>query len=116
LISWIQRVPAGGFGFGFGFSIASWGWMNPGISAKGLAPSIIRAENRVLVRLRGTADTNPRHNLWSGIHTRLSAEIIEHQKQVDGLIVWEWICSTIGRPCPKLKRGEGRTVTVGSIT
>jgi hypothetical protein len=59
------------------------------------------------------AAADPRHNVWSGIHTRLSAEIIEHQKQVDGLIVWDWICGTIGRPCPKLKRAEGRTVTVG---
>src|ERR1700738_1618599 len=59
------------------------------------------------------AAADPRHNVWSGIHTRLSAEIIEHQKQVDGLIVWDWICGTIGRPCPKLKRADGRTTTVG---
>ena len=27
--------------------------------------------------------------------------------------MWDWICGTIGRPCPKLKRADGRTVTVG---
>lgn len=59
------------------------------------------------------AAADPRHNVWSGIHARLSAEIIEQQKQVDGLIVWDWICGTIGRPCPKLKRANGRTVAVG---
>lgn len=56
---------------------------------------------------------NPRRNVWSGIHTRLSAEIIENEKQVDGLIVWDWICGTIGRPCPKLERANGRQTTVG---
>ena len=51
------------------------------------------------------AAADPRHNVWSGIHTRLSAEIIEHQKQVDGLIVWDWICGGL-RPCPKVKRDQ----------
>ena len=45
---------------------------------------------------------DPRHNLWSGIHTRLSAEIIEREQRVDGLIVWDWICGTTARACPKL--------------
>ena len=30
--------------------------------------------------------SDPRHNVWSGIHTRLSAEIIENEKLVDGLV------------------------------
>jgi len=50
---------------------------------------------------------NPRHNVWSGIHTRLSAEIIHRKVQVDGLIVWDMLCGSIGRPCPKLKAGTG---------
>lgn len=45
---------------------------------------------------------DPRHNVWSGIHTRLSAEIIDRQQRVDGLVVWDWICGTLGRPCPKI--------------
>lgn len=55
---------------------------------------------------------NPRHNVWSGIHTRLSAEIIENSKQVDGLIVWDWLCGTLGRPCPKLTSARNRGITV----
>lgn len=45
---------------------------------------------------------DPRHNVWSGIHTRLSAEIIDREQRVDGLVVWDWICGTLGRPCPKI--------------
>jgi hypothetical protein len=56
---------------------------------------------------------DPRHNAWSGIHTRLSAEIIERETVVDGLIIWDWICGTIGRPCPKLDRLENRRTVVG---
>lgn len=56
---------------------------------------------------------NPRHNVWSGIHTRLGAEIIAGEKQVDGLIVWDYLCGTVARPCPKLDRRAGRQVTIG---
>jgi ribosomal protein S8 len=45
---------------------------------------------------------DPRHNAWSGIHTRLGAEIIARQQRVDGLVVWDMVCGTIGRPCPKI--------------
>lgn len=45
---------------------------------------------------------DPRHNAWSGIHTRLSAEIITRQELVDGCIIWDMVCGTIGRPCPKV--------------
>jgi len=31
---------------------------------------------------------DPRLNAWSGIHTRLSAEIISRQQQVDGVRIW----------------------------
>lgn len=56
---------------------------------------------------------DPRHNVWSGIHTRLSAEIIEGGKAVDGVIVWDWLCGTISRPCPKLNAFPGSANTVG---
>lgn len=59
----------------------------------------------------GSAD--PRKNVWSGIHTRLGAEMIENEKQVDGLIVWDWLCGTAARLCPKLLRKQGRLTTVG---
>lgn len=45
---------------------------------------------------------DPRRNTWSGIHTRLSADMISRNRQVDGLIVWDMVCGTIGRPCPKI--------------
>jgi len=56
---------------------------------------------------------DPRHNVWSGIHTRLSAEIIFRSQRVDGLIVWDMVCGTIGRPCPKLAADPRRSTTVG---
>ena len=46
--------------------------------------------------------SDPRRNAWSGIHTRLSAEMIARQQQVDGVIVWDMLCGTAGRPCPKI--------------
>lgn len=45
---------------------------------------------------------DPQRNVWSGVHTRLSAEIIANSKTVDGLIVWDWVCGTLGRQCPKV--------------
>ncbi|TPM33542.1 hypothetical protein FJ955_01990 [Mesorhizobium sp. B2-2-2] len=58
---------------------------------------------------------DPRHNVWSGIHTRLSAEIISREQRVDGLIVWDWICGTLGRPCPKAMLGASTITTVGQF-
>lgn len=55
---------------------------------------------------------DPRRNVWSGLHTRLSAEIISNSKRVDGLIVWDWVCGTVGRRCPKLEKDTSRTTTV----
>jgi hypothetical protein len=56
---------------------------------------------------------DPRHNVWSGIHTRLSAEIISSSQVVDGLIVWDMVCGTIGRPCPKVESDKARLTAVG---
>lgn len=56
---------------------------------------------------------DPRHNVWSGIHTRLSAEIISRAQRVDGLVVWDMVCSTIGRPCPKIANDTSRLTAVG---
>lgn len=50
---------------------------------------------------------DPRHNIWSGIHTRLGAETIHRRVQVDALIVWDMLCGSAGRPCPKLPNGRG---------
>lgn len=58
---------------------------------------------------------DPRHNSWSGIHTRLSAEIISRGQLVDGLVIWDMVCATIGRPCPKIigDGSEDRLTEVG---
>jgi len=55
---------------------------------------------------------DPRRNAWSGIHTRLSAEVISEQKQVDGVIIWDMVCGTVGRPCPKLAGAPERTTAI----
>lgn len=57
---------------------------------------------------------DPRHNVWSGVHTRLSAEMISRSQHVDGLVVWDWLCGTIGRPCPKVNSGRAQLQRVGS--
>lgn len=59
---------------------------------------------------------DPRHNVWSGIHTRLSAEIISRQQVINGVIVWDMVCGTIGRPCPKIERNSERVTSIGPYT
>lgn len=54
------------------------------------------------------AGADPRHNAWSGIHTRLSAEIISRRQVVDGVVIWDMVCGTTGRPCPKLTAAPDR--------
>ena len=61
------------------------------------------------------AGANPSRNAWSGIHTRLSAEIIDKEKQVDGLVIWDMVCGTIGRVCPKLTAEPDRYTEVGQF-
>jgi len=57
--------------------------------------------------------SDPRHNVWSGIHTRLSAEIVSREQRLDGLVVWDWICGTAGRKCPKIEDRPNRLTEVG---
>lgn len=52
---------------------------------------------------------NPRRNAWSGIHTRLSAEMITRNQRVDGVVMWDMVCGTLGRPCPKLTNPTRQT-------
>lgn len=56
---------------------------------------------------------DPRHNAWSGLHTRLSAEIISRQQRIDGVLIWDMVCGTIGRPCPKLQNAPQRLTDAG---
>jgi hypothetical protein len=59
---------------------------------------------------------DPRHNAWSGIHTRLSAEIIFREQRVDGVIIWDMVCGTIGRSCPKVADNPERLTEVGPFS
>lgn len=59
---------------------------------------------------------DPRRNAWSGVHTRLSAEIISRNQRVDGVVIWDMICSTLGRPCPKVLTDPSRLTVVGPFS
>jgi len=72
------------------------------------------AEEFVIWSVCTNPGADPRHNAWSGIHTRLSAEIIYRSQKVDGLLIWDMVCGTVGRPCPKLKGDENRTTQIAS--
>jgi hypothetical protein len=48
------------------------------------------------------AAADPRHNAWSGIHTRLGAAILAESQRVDALVIWDMLCGGLARPCPKL--------------
>jgi hypothetical protein len=54
---------------------------------------------------------DPQHNAWSGIHTRLSAEIISRSQRIDGLVIWDMVCGTVGRPCPKIAEEDDSRIT-----
>lgn len=70
------------------------------------------ADEFVIWSLCQNPGSNPRHNAWSGIHTRLSTEIIHKQQPVDGLIIWDMLCGTLGRICPKLALSKNRSTLV----
>ncbi len=52
-------------------------------------------------------------NVWSGIHSRISADIISRQQVVDGLVVWGMMCGSATRPCPKIITDSARITEVG---
>ncbi len=66
------------------------------------------ADEFVVWSLCQNPGSDPRHNAWSGIHTRLSAEIVALRERVDGLIIWDMLCGTLARPCPKLQAEPNR--------
>jgi hypothetical protein len=71
------------------------------------------AQEFIIWSVCSNAAADPRHNAWSGLHTRLSPEIIEGGKLVDGVMIWDWLCGTIARPCPKLALDDSRVTSVG---
>lgn len=70
------------------------------------------ADEFVIWSLCQNPAADPRHNAWSGIHTRLSAEIVHQRELVDGLIIWDELCGGLGRPCPKLAAEASRATRV----
>ena len=56
--------------------------------------------------------SDPRLNAWSGIHTRIGGKIVAERSLVDGLVIWDMLCGTIGRQCPKLKEDRSRATTL----
>lgn len=67
------------------------------------------ADEFIIWSLCTNVGADPRRNAWSGIHTRLSAEMISRQQRVDGLVIWDMVCGTVGRPCPKVATVDRRT-------
>jgi hypothetical protein len=56
---------------------------------------------------------NPKLNAWSGIHTRIGADMLGRPGQrVDGVIIWDMMCGTVGRACPKLHNAPERVTVV----
>lgn len=74
------------------------------------------ANEFIIWSLCTNAGSDPRHNAWSGIHTRLSAEIIAREQQVDGIVIWDMVCGTIGRPCPKVAGDKSRLTECGPFS
>jgi len=65
------------------------------------------ADEFVIWSLCQNPGADPKHNLWSGVHTRLGGKIIAEKEPVDALIVWDSLCGDPGRPCPKIAAGRG---------
>jgi hypothetical protein len=61
----------------------------------------------VLWSLCQNAASSPPHSIWSGLHTRLSANIIATHRPVDGLLMLDPLCNCAARPCPKMAAGQG---------
>jgi hypothetical protein len=81
------------------------GWLDGENTNKFERPA--EADEFITWSLCTNSGADPRRNAWSGIHTRLSAEMISRGKRVDGVVIWDMICGTLGRPCPKLRALDG---------
>lgn len=45
---------------------------------------------------------------------RFGAEIIHRRQRVDGVVIWDMACGTIGRPCPKLAANASRATQISA--
>lgn len=74
-----------------------------------------QAQEFIIWSLCTNPTADPQHNAWSGIHTRLGAEIVSRQQRVDGVVIWDWLCGTAARPCPKQAGKPGRFTQIGQF-
>ncbi len=72
------------------------------------------ADEFIIWSLCQNSGANPERNAWSGIHTRLGPTILADQERVDGLIIWDMACGTLGRPCPKILQSMDRATKLAS--
>ena len=100
------------YGDGFKVAIETKGCLDGNNTNIFLRPQ--SAEEFVIWSLCQNPGADPKHNVWSVIHTRLGAEIIHRRERVDTLVVWDMLCGTIGRPCPKILAEPSRKVTLPS--
>jgi hypothetical protein len=70
------------------------------------------ADEFIIWSLCQNPGADPKHNVWSGVHTRLGGKIIAEKERVDALIVFDQLCGGLGRPCPKI--GLEKVVEVNS--
>jgi len=71
-----------------------------------------QAQEFIIWSVCSSPTSDIRHNVWSGIN-RLGAEIVSNQQRVDGLVIWDWICGTAARACPKIIADATRLTEVG---
>lgn len=71
------------------------------------------ADEFIVWSIASSPTSDPAKNLWSGIHTRLSAEMIDRDQRIDGVVLWDWVCGTLARPCPKVQADPSRLTTIG---
>lgn len=72
----------------------------------------LHADEFIIWSLCQNPGADPRKNAMSGLHTRLSAEMIHRKQKVDGVVIWDMVCGTPGRPCPKLILNPERATSV----
>jgi len=74
------------------------------------------ADEFVIWSLCQNPGADPRHNAWSGTHTRLGAEVIHRKEKVDAVVLWDMFCGSTLRTCPKLVEDGSRATIVDGMT
>jgi len=70
------------------------------------------ADEFIIWSLCQNQGSDPRKNAWSGVHTRLGPTIIADNERVDGLVIFDMLCGTFKRPCPKLINDTSRATKI----